>query len=249
VPPTPIRLERRTLERGRRNPRRGTDACSALARGHAVTSGASPPSPSALCGHRSYCKRHPRCCGNTRRQDIATPTAASRTASRQRHPRISMRAATERATPTPPPSKPLLDGYRARHDVPQEARFAKTAVYSTALDALPPHIDETVWHTCKLPPPWPIKGGAVPWPQGRTTNSTRSHTFRLHPDIALASIKKASGTWRPGLLSRLACSPPLQAPRCNAIQCLKHTAAGRTTPAGTKINLVSPSCLGPAIVI
>jgi hypothetical protein len=44
-----------------------------------------------------------------------------------------MQAATERATPTPPPSKPLLDGYRARHDVPPEERFARTAVYSRTL--------------------------------------------------------------------------------------------------------------------
>jgi hypothetical protein len=73
-------------------------------------------------------QRHPRCCGNTRRQDIATPTVVPRMASRQLHPRISTWADTERATPTPPPSKPLLDGYRARHDVPQEARFARTAV-------------------------------------------------------------------------------------------------------------------------
>jgi hypothetical protein len=32
---------------------------------------------------------------------------------------------------------------------------------------------------------------------------------------------------------------PLQAPRCEAIQCLEHTTAGRTAPAGTRINPVS----------
>jgi hypothetical protein len=106
--------------------------------------------------------RHPRRCRSARRRDIATPTAVPRTASRQRHPRISTRAATKRATPTPPPSKSLLDGYRAHHDVPPEARFARTAIYSTMLYAIPPHVDKTVWHACKLPPPWPIKGGAIP---------------------------------------------------------------------------------------
>jgi hypothetical protein len=105
---------------------------------------------------------HSRCCGNTQRWDIATPTAVPRAASRQWHPQISTRAATERATPTPLPSKSFLDGYRARHDIPPEARFARTAVYSTTLDTMPPHVDKTVRHTCKLPPPWPIKAGAVP---------------------------------------------------------------------------------------
>jgi hypothetical protein len=160
-----------------------------------------------------------------------------RTASRQRHPRISMRAAIKRVSPTPPPSKPLLDGYRARHDVSPEARFSRTAIYSTALYAIPPHVDKTVQHACKLPPPWPIKGGAVLAAGGRRIVLTRMlSAFTML--LALASIK-TSGTWRPGLLSRLACSPPLQAPRCDAIQCLEHTPAGRTAPAGTRINLVS----------
>jgi hypothetical protein len=103
------------------------------------------------------------------------PTAVSRTTSRQRHPRISTWADTERATPTPPPSKPLLDGYRACHDGPPEARFARTAVYSTALCAIPPHVARTVRHACKLPPPWPIKGGAVPRPQGGDREHALAH--------------------------------------------------------------------------
>jgi hypothetical protein len=103
------------------------------------------------------------------------PTTVPRTASRQRHPRISTWADTERATPTPPPSKPLLDGYRARHDVPPEARFARTAVYSTALCAIPPHVARSVWHAYKLPPPWPIKGGAVPRPQGGDREHALAH--------------------------------------------------------------------------
>jgi hypothetical protein len=59
--------------------------------------------------------------------------------------------------------------------------------------------------------------------------------------LALTSIRKTSGTWKLGLLSCLACSPPLQAPWCNAIQCLEHTTAGRTAEAGTRINPVSLS--------
>jgi hypothetical protein len=179
---------------------------------------------------------HLRRCGSVRRWDIATPVAVPRTASRQRHPRISMRVVTKRAPPTPPPSKPLLDGYRARHDVPPEARFARTAVYSTALYAMPPHIDKTVRHACKLPLPWPIKEGQSPGRRG-ATDSTHSHAFCLHRDIGTRLNQRTSGTWRPGLLSHLACAPPpLQALRCNAIQCLEHTTARRTTTAGTRIN-------------
>jgi hypothetical protein len=74
------------------------------------------------------------------------PTVVPHTASRRRHPRISARATTERETPAPPPSKPLLDGHRARHDVLPEARFAKTAIYSVALYAMPPHVDKIVQH-------------------------------------------------------------------------------------------------------
>jgi hypothetical protein len=57
------------------------------------------------------------------------------------------------------------------------------AVYSMALYAMPPHVARTVWNACKLPPPWPIKGGAAPQPQGGTTDSNHSHAFRLHHNI------------------------------------------------------------------
>jgi hypothetical protein len=69
-----------------------------------------------------------------------------RTTSRQQHPRVLTQAAIERATSTPPPSKPLLNAHRTRRDAPPETRFARTAVYSMALYAMPPHIDKTVRH-------------------------------------------------------------------------------------------------------
>jgi hypothetical protein len=59
MPPIPVRPGHHALERRWRNPQRGTDACSSLARGHAVTSGTPPPSPSALCGHPSHCSAIP----------------------------------------------------------------------------------------------------------------------------------------------------------------------------------------------
>jgi hypothetical protein len=96
-----------------------------------------------------------------------------------------------------------------------------------------------VWHACKLLPPWPIKGKAVPQPQGGRGRTAITHALSAFTTImALASIN-TSGTWRTGLLSRHACSPPLRAPRCKAIQCPEHIAAGRTAPVGTRISLVS----------
>jgi hypothetical protein len=137
-----------------------------------VTSGRwdrSPPSPSALCDHPRCPRRHPGHC-------ITIPDAVEscgdgtpprqlrypRTTSRQRHPRVFTRAVAERETSAPPPSKPLLDAHRTRHDAPPEARFARMAVYSVTLYTMPLHVGEIVRHACKLPPPWPIKVGAVP---------------------------------------------------------------------------------------
>jgi hypothetical protein len=94
-----------------------------------------------------------------------------------------------------------------------------------------------VRHACKSLPPWSIKGRASPQPQGRN-KITRRRTANTRTLSAFATISalpsiNTSGIWRPGLLSLHACSPPLRAPRCNAIQCLEHTTAGRTAPAGT----------------
>jgi hypothetical protein len=98
---------------------------------------------------------------------------------------------------------------------------------------------KTVQHTCKLLPPWPIKGGAVPSRRGRhTTDSGHPHALAFSTILVLASIY-TSRTWRPGLLSHHACSPPLRAPRCEAIQCPEDTTTGRTAPARTRINPVS----------
>jgi hypothetical protein len=99
---------------------------------------------------------------------------------------------------------------------------------------------EIVRHACKLLHPWPIKGGAVPQPQGgHGTTTAITHTLSAFSTILELTSINTSGTWRPGLLSHHACSPPLRAPRCNAVQCPEPTTAGRTAPAGTRINPVS----------
>jgi hypothetical protein len=140
VPPTPVRPMRRTLEKGWQSPRREDGRllhariglCRDVGPAGPVTSVAigpvrpSPPSPTpsrALHHHPQHCG------GGTGRQDAATTAAVRPAASRQPHPRANVRTTTKRPTPTPPPSKPLLDGYRARHDAPPDTRFARTSVY------------------------------------------------------------------------------------------------------------------------
>jgi hypothetical protein len=132
---------------------------------NAVTSGRrdqSPPSPSVLCGHPRRPRCHPRHCititntvggVGTRRQDATTPAAVRPAASRQPHPRANVWTMTKRATPTPPPLKPLVDGYKVCHDAPPDARFARTTVYSTTLYAMPLHVDKqcgTLVNCCLL---------------------------------------------------------------------------------------------------
>jgi hypothetical protein len=71
-----------------------------------------------------------------------------------------------------------------------------------------------------------------------TTDSSHPYALSLPHDIG-THLNQTSGTWRPRLLSRLACSHPSTGTTVQAIQCPKHTAAGHTAPAGTRINQVS----------
>jgi hypothetical protein len=167
------------------------DVDSTLAKDYVVTSGQrdrSPPSPSVMCDH----PRRPNTIPGTA---SPSPTLWGYGATRHRHASCSAPYGLPSAapssqctdensteTPTPPPSKPLLGGHRARHDAPLEARFARTAVHSVVMCTIPAHVARIVWHACKLPPPWPIKGGAVPWPRGDDREHS-PHALCLHHDI------------------------------------------------------------------
>jgi hypothetical protein len=98
----------------------------------------SPPSPAPS----RALHHHPQHCGGTGRQDAATPAAVRPVACHEPHLRVHVRATTKQAIPTTPPSKPLLDGFRARHDAQPDAIFARTAVYSTTLYTMPMHVDK-----------------------------------------------------------------------------------------------------------
>jgi hypothetical protein len=106
VPPTFVRLTRRALEGGRRNPQRGANTFSMSTQDYTVKSGwreRSSPPLSGLCDHPHHCnatatplrtlQRHLRRCEGARGRDIATPAIVPRAASCQWHPRVSTRPA------------------------------------------------------------------------------------------------------------------------------------------------------------
>jgi hypothetical protein len=134
-------------------------------------------------------QHQPRHCRGTGLQDTATPAVVHPTAFRQLHPRI--RTTTQRKISTQPPSKLLLDGHRARRDAPPEARFARTAVYSVPLSAMPSHVARPVRHACKLPPPWPIKGGD-PLVAG---GAEIAHTHMLSTLITILTLVSIKNLW------------------------------------------------------
>jgi hypothetical protein len=130
VPPTPAWSVRRTLERGQWNPRKGYGHLSGA---HAGQHRDVKPVERVSPHHLRPCvaipdavqpsqalQRHPRCCGNLGRQDIATLAAVHLTTFCQSHPRVSVRTKTKREAPTQAPSKPLLGWYRSRHDARRE---------------------------------------------------------------------------------------------------------------------------------
>jgi hypothetical protein len=162
---------------------------------------------------------HPQCCGSTGRQDAATSAAVRPPAFRQPDPRNDAHMTTREEAPTPPPSKPLLDGYRAHHDALPEARFTRTTVYSTTLCTILLHVARTVRRDCKLPPLAYKRRGQSPGQSG--DDGELAYTLTVFTTILALRPNQTSGTWRPCLFSHLACSSPLQALRCSAIQCLR----------------------------
>jgi hypothetical protein len=194
---------------------------------YVVTSGRrerSSPSLSALCGH-------PRHCSATPGAATTSPTLLERTRTGRRH---ACHCTSYGPPLTAPLSRPAGSGRTANlyattlevapvraQDMPQRTNRSKIRQDGRQLRGTACHASahrRIVWHACKLLSPWPIKGRAIPKPRRRRkeriANARTLSAFTMI--LALASIN-TSGTWRLGLLSRHACSPPLRAPRCNAI--------------------------------
>jgi hypothetical protein len=158
-----------------------------------VTSGRrdrSSPSLLALCDHPRHCSTTPstvttspmllECAGPRRHHDChcaaygspvdGTLESGHGSGRTTNHYATTLETAPVRAQDTPR----RLDWSRICQDGRQlrgTARHASTR-------------REIVRHTCKLLPPWPIKGGAVPQPRGHgTTDSDHPHTLRPLHDI------------------------------------------------------------------
>jgi hypothetical protein len=146
VPPTPVRLTHRALEGG---PAAPSNVSSVLTQGHALTSGRrdrSSLSLSTLCDHPRQCCTTPstvatsRRCWDVRGQDIATTATMPRTSPPSKAPSNWPTTAASQPTATPPPSNPLLYEHGTHRDASTGAGFARTAVGSATLLAIPPHI-------------------------------------------------------------------------------------------------------------
>jgi hypothetical protein len=69
---------------------------------------------------------------------------------------------------------------------------------------------EIVWHACKSPSPWPIKGRRPPPPRRRGIGQREAVnlTLSVFPTILVLASITSLGTWRSLFLSHLACSHP-----------------------------------------
>jgi hypothetical protein len=160
-----------------------------------VTSGRrdrSSPSLSALCGHRHHCSATP---GTA----TTSPTLLERTGTGCRH---ACRCTTYGPPLTAPSSRPAGSGRTTNlyattleaapvwaQDAPRRPDWSKIRQDGRQLRGTACHAStrkRIVRHACKLLPPWPIKGEAVPQPQGTddgTTDSDHAHALHLHHDI------------------------------------------------------------------
>jgi hypothetical protein len=157
-----------------------------------VTSGQwerSSQSLSALCVH-------PRRCSATPGTATTSPTLLEHTGTGRRH----ARHCTSYGPPlTAPSSRPTGGGRTANlytatleaapvraQDTPRRTNRSEIHQDGRQLRGTARHAStrrRTVRHACKLLPPWPIKGGAVPQSQGGTTDSDHTRAFLLHHDI------------------------------------------------------------------
>jgi hypothetical protein len=170
----------------------GANAFSMTTQDYAVTSSQrerSSLSLLTLCGH-------PRHCSATAGTATTFPTLLERTGTGRRH---ANHYTSYRSPLTAPSNRPVGGGRTASlyattlevapvraHDTPRRPNRSKILQDGRQLCGTTRHAStrrRIVWHTCKLLSPWPIKGRAIPQPQGRTTDSDHTHALRLHHDI------------------------------------------------------------------
>jgi hypothetical protein len=173
----------------------------------------SSPSLSVLCGH-------PRHRSATPGTAATPPMLLERTGTGRRR---ACHCASYEPPLTAPSNRPAGGGRTANlytttpkaapvraQDAPRHPNRSKIRQDGRQLHGTTRHASthrRIVRHACKLLPPWPIKGEAVPQPQGTRRRIAITHTLPAFATIlALASIN-TSGTWRPGLLSTTLVAP------------------------------------------
>jgi hypothetical protein len=131
-------------------------------------------------------------------------------------------------TPTLPPSKPPLDGHMTRPDAYQRQ--------DSLGRLLTPRHCTPCCRTQRLEPHGmtvnrlPLVYKRMRRSAGRRgSTDSNSLAFPPSPTILALCLNQPLGTRRLLLLPRLACSSPLRAPRCLAIQHHERTPAGHTT--------------------
>jgi hypothetical protein len=171
----------------------GAKAFSVTTQDYIVTSARRKRSSSSL----STLRGHPRHYNATPGTVTTSLTLWKRTGTGRHH---DHRCTSYGLSLTPPSSRPADDGRTVNHyaitleaapvraqDSPRRpagARFARTTVNSATLLAMASHVGKIVRHTCKLLSPWPIKGGAIPQPQGDNRDDRHTYTpFAPHHDI------------------------------------------------------------------
>jgi hypothetical protein len=113
-------------------------------------------------------------CWGTRGQDVATTATVPRTAPPSTAP---SNRPTDGSQTTNHYAATLLAAPVRAQDAPRRLDWSRIRQDGRQLRGTARHIStrrEIVRHACKLLPPWPIKGGAVPQPQGRRDDGQRS---------------------------------------------------------------------------
>jgi hypothetical protein len=171
------------------------NAFSVTIQGHAVTLGRrerSFPSLSTLCGHPRHCSAMP---GTV----MTSPMLLECTGTRRRH----NRHCAEYGPPVDGTLEPACGGGRTTNhyaatleaapvraqDAPRHLHWSRICQDDHQLRGTAHHAStrrKIVWHACKLLPPWPIKGGAVPHRRGQgTMDNNHPHALRLLLDIGI----------------------------------------------------------------
>jgi hypothetical protein len=150
----------------------------------------SSPSLSTLCGHPHHCNA-------TLGTETTSPTLWKRTGTGRHH---DHRCTSYGLSLTPPSSRPVDDGRTVNHyaitleaapvraqDSPRRPGGSEIRQDNRQLCGAARHAfthRRIVRRACKLLSPWPIKGGAIPQPQGETTETNDTLTpLDSHSDI------------------------------------------------------------------